>query len=818
MRALLFFLLLFTGTLHAQVQGLVTDTAGEPLAFASVYVAGSSRGTTTNIEGRYSFKLAPGDYELVFQYVGYASERRTVQVGAAPITLDVRLADESIALSTFEVSAEGEDPAYAVMRKAIAKRDYYRDRLGQHAVDVYIKGQVKLKDVPETFLGQDLGDFGGNVDSTRQGIVYLSESVSRLYVDPPNRVKEVMTSSKVSGDEGGFSFNSATSMNYSLYQETVDFQRKILSPLADNAFQYYRFRLVGTTYNESGKLVNKIELLPKRSEDPVFFGHIYIVEDDWNIDRIDVLLTAAALRVDAIDSLFIQQLYVPGTEPDLHLLFSQRYRFSGKVLFLKGGGNFAAVYTNYDLDPELPADFFDKEIFKVEAGANERSATYWDTLRPLPLTGEERVDYRRKDSLEIVRGTRAFRDSTDRAANKLGPLDLLTGYTYRNSHRRWSIRYESPLSALQFNPVQGYNADLRFRYRKYPNADSESRRLDIEPTINYGLADRRLRVAARLAYRLNRIDYTTLRLRGGRTVQAFHEPAIGPTLATLYALFNTRNFLRLYEQDFVGVGFTRFLRPGWRLYVNADWQRRRALFNNTDYTLFGPEERAYLPNNPRNVEGFATHAGVRSNVALVWQPGQQYISYPDRRFLPSSPWPRFVASFRAGVGTDDIYQNWSAVSLSVEKLGIPLGLFGNLSFRALAGRFLQAPPVDQFMDYRHFTGNQTVFYNPNDNRLRRFQLLDYYALSTNDQWAEAHVEHDFNGFLLDKLPLLRKLNYSLVVGGRYAKSGDLPAYQEVSVGLDNLGFGVFRLFRLDYVVGFPGEGESVDGFRLGVRL
>ena len=816
--ALLLLFLISSLCHHAQISGTVTDEAGDPLPFVSVYVANTSRGVTTNIEGDYLLKVAPGDYELIFQYVGYTAEKRSVSVPSTVARLDVQLSPESIALSTFEVSADGEDPAYAVMRKAIAKREHFRDRLGAYAVDVYIKGQVKLKDVPDRLFGQELGDLDGNIDSTRQGIVYLSESLSRLYVQPPGGRKEVMRSSKVSGNTTGFSFNSASSMNYSLYEERVDFQRKILSPLADNAFQYYRFRLEGTTYNDAGKLVNKIELLPKRSEDPVFHGYLYIVEDDWNIDRIDVYLLQAAMRVQAIDTLYIQQLFVPGPEPDMHLMFSQRYAFTGKLLMLGIGGQFAAVYTDYEIDPELPERFFDDEIFKVETGANERSAAYWDTLRPLPLTIEETTDYRRKDSIELVRGTRAYQDSTDRETNKFTPLKLVTGYTYRNSYRRWSMSYDSPLSAFQFDPVRGYSATIQFRYRQFFD-EQESKRLLVSPRLSYGLSEKRLRAAVSASYRLNRIRYTTVYLDAGGQVRAFHPNAISATLATQYALFNTRNFRRLYDRSRYGAGIQHFVSPGWRFYAGADWERREALFNTTDSKLFGPKRRAYLPNNPPplGAEGFETHRGVIARFTLVYQPGQKYITYPDRRFLPSSPWPRFIARYRGGVGTDEVFEHFSALSLEIRKRNIPLGLFGNFSFRAQAEHFLQAPPANQFMDYHHFTGNQTRFYNPSDDALRRFQLLDYYSFSTREDWVELHVEHNFNGYILDKLPLLRKLNFNLLLAGRYAASGDFR-YQEVSVGLGNVGIGPFRNMRIDYVWSF-GRGRPIDnGYRIGIAL
>lgn len=75
------FLLLFLGfsssQLLAQLSGLVTDEKGEPLPFVSVYLQKESVGTTSNIEGRYMLRLAPGEYQLVFQYVGYKKRSST---------------------------------------------------------------------------------------------------------------------------------------------------------------------------------------------------------------------------------------------------------------------------------------------------------------------------------------------------------------------------------------------------------------------------------------------------------------------------------------------------------------------------------------------------------------------------------------------------------------------------------------------------------------------------------------------------------------------------------------------------------------------
>ncbi len=64
-----------------------------------------------------------------------------------------------------------------------------------------------LRNVPEKIMGRDI--FIDGLDSSRSGIVYLSESVSEVFIQKPDQKKEIMISSKVSGRSQGFSWNSA---------------------------------------------------------------------------------------------------------------------------------------------------------------------------------------------------------------------------------------------------------------------------------------------------------------------------------------------------------------------------------------------------------------------------------------------------------------------------------------------------------------------------------------------------------------------------------------------------------------------------------
>ncbi|MBK7938501.1 MAG: carboxypeptidase-like regulatory domain-containing protein [Lewinellaceae bacterium] len=306
----------------AQISGKVLDENGDPLPFASVYVRNTTNGTAANAEGDYRLPLDPGTYSIVFQYIGYKQKIEHIPVGNKPVQLTVRMEPASLEIS--EVVITTEDPAYRIMREVIAKRRYYKTKTREYSVDVYVKGFHKLLDAPKKIMGQDIGNMGGILDTNRTGVLYLSESVSKVYVQAsPERKKEVMISSKVSGSENGFSLNRATLTDFNLYEERLEIDREILSPLADNAFNYYIFKLLGKFKDENGYDIYKIGMTPKRSADPAFSGNLYVVDEWWNLAGADLALTGAAIKQPVLDTLRIKQEFVPVEKPDTWCLLTQ---------------------------------------------------------------------------------------------------------------------------------------------------------------------------------------------------------------------------------------------------------------------------------------------------------------------------------------------------------------------------------------------------------------------------------------------------------------------------------------------------------------
>ncbi len=823
--ASLFFLFSVTSA-SAQVFGHVTDPSGNPLPFASVYVQGTTQGTTTNLKGEYFLEPEKGASQLVFQYIGFAQKIIDINYSGQSLKLNVILQPEAISLNQIEIKANAEDPAYPIIRKAIEKRNYYKKQVSSYVCDVYIKGNVKILEAPEKILGQEVGDMEGMLDTNRQGIIYLSESVSRLHFKQPDKYKEIMTSSKVSGSDNGFSFNSAQDMNFDLYENYKQYGRNVVSPIADNALNYYKYRLEGVLVDEQGYLINKIAVIPKRSEDPVYQGVIYIVSDLWNIQSTDLSLSGKRVQMPYFDTLSIRQTYVPVQQPDVWRVFSRTFTMQGGAFGFKFGGDFTGIYTGYNLSPNLGDNFFGNEVMKVEKGANEKDSAYWEVTRPVPLTQEEVVDYHRKDSVKIVKESKPYLDSLDKENNKFKWGSLLFGYTNSNSWKKRSLAINSPINTFQFNAVQGGNINLGADYKKTLD-EAGNKKITVGGKINYGFAEEKFRASGRLQYNYNPKKYARFRVMGGQEIaQYFEAEPISVLLNTSYSLFNKKHYARFYDKKYFRIDHGSEIANGILLFGMLQYSNRSPLANNSDYSFFN-RDAEFAPNVPINdhlPEGaLQASKAMVAGVSVRFRPGQRYFDYPDRKYIVGSKFPDMWVHYRRGIplrqGASGGLQSavdFDRISTVIQKRNMSIGLVGQMSFRVEAGTFINQKRTF-FQDYKHFLGNEINIAN-SEQYLMSFKRLPYYEYSTSDSWIEGHWEHKFQGFITDKVPLIKRLGWGLVAGANFLYTPEKKDYLEISLGFDQIGFGILKIFRFDLVSSFSAGNHNGFGYLFGITL
>jgi len=150
------------------VQGAVADLdTREPILAANIRIAGTSRGTITNANGEYRLKLEAGRHEMIFSSLGFQPETVIVSV-AGDTVVDAKLRPAPIQIP--EVVILAEDPAIEIIRKAIAHKRVWMDKLQTYRFDAFTR-QVLRRD---------------------SAIASITESYSTGYVASGDTMREVI--------------------------------------------------------------------------------------------------------------------------------------------------------------------------------------------------------------------------------------------------------------------------------------------------------------------------------------------------------------------------------------------------------------------------------------------------------------------------------------------------------------------------------------------------------------------------------------------------------------------------------------------------
>ena len=215
--------------LEAQgIKGTITNIKGQKLPFANIYVKGTSTGTVSNEQGFYELKLPQGKHPIVLQFMGYETQTQEVEIRTDFQEINVSLKPSAILLSGVSVGSGKEDPAYTIMRKAIAKSKFHRLQVKNYTAKVYIKGRGQLKDYPWLFAKRIEKE---GVDSN---MVFMTESVTELYFEQPNTYRENVIAVRSTGiDNEEASPNQY--INGSFYEPEI---AEAISPLSPKAFRY----------------------------------------------------------------------------------------------------------------------------------------------------------------------------------------------------------------------------------------------------------------------------------------------------------------------------------------------------------------------------------------------------------------------------------------------------------------------------------------------------------------------------------------------------------------------------------------------------
>ena len=851
----LVFFLLHAHSQHS-ISGRITDSGGTPLPWATVYVEELKYGTISNLSGEFLFPVVPGKYTLTFRHLGYQTLTQLVETGKGTMSLNIVLHPMVVTLPVVSISSSAEDPAYAYMRKAIAAARYYRMLVKSYEATIYIKGsgEIRIPGILRAMAGEQ------PVDSVEY---ILSETVSRNYFEYPNTQRQEVLSARTNDkDTGQVMINRFTSAN--IYDPMFG---EVVSPLSPSAFGFYRFRLKNS-FTDGIHEIHHIAVIPRSRGAGVFEGDIYLVDGLWSVYRFHLSTWTQGFEL-SIHQEFApvgEKVWFPVSHrydlkgKILGIRFDFQYLASLSDYLVKTNDTLAfdrlvlidektekeyamAVEAEKELqnqgkagsaDSTLPQKFTLKDFrrmvkemeketarkqkepeviadysMKIDSSAFRRDASFWDSLRPIPLTAsEKRPGLGRKiDSVENLK-----KSDTLRPHNRLGRTAgmLLTG-GQRSLGRKWWFESDSPLEQLNFNTVEGLTGVLPLRFVR-----RERDRLKAATDLRYGFARKSLFVRGSLAYTFQYQAWESnhVEIQGGNYIfQLNPDNPVHPFLNTFYSLFWMDNYLKLYTKKY-------FLAKGTiqvtsKLVVTAEVEgaRREMPENVTDYTWASRKGRNYTPNTPYNIEientGFDPHDVRRAQLGLSWKPGLKFrrdngrlqpvrMDAPELSLMYSGAWQ---------ILGGDIH--WNRLEAQIK--GNRSGPRGSLAFRITGGNTFHKGDIP-FADFYHFNGNRTFI--SLKGPLDAYRLLDYYRFSTQEAWAGALFHMTFNRLLVSRIFWLNIMGVRESIGVNYLRTSHSPNYWEAGYGIENL----FRFLRIELYTAWEDAEYKEFGVRLGLSV
>ncbi len=810
MKHIFFYLILTLTTLVVQAQsfkisGKVLDPKGEPLAFASIQVK-DQQGYISKEDGSFEMNLAPGQYNLVVSMIGYKTQVISLFLDKnLPLTVTMEENDKSD-LEDIVIRVKAKDRSEEIMRNVVRNKDALTARVGPYSAKLYSKAVQEDSTGRRRDRAGDSSQWGANIDLRGMS---MTEVLLRLDYESDNRIREQRLGVKESGDPKNLFYLSATQGNFSFFNNLVKVpaisQTPFISPFSYSGLLAYRFKALKTE-RVNGRRIFTIQVRPRQLSNATVEGEVKIEDSSWAV--LQTRFVFPSYHLPEYDYFEVKQNYIKAAD-SAWVLGRQEFDYYSKAGRRKLSGETVVVYSDYELQKKFGRNYFGTEVSATAQSAYEQDSTFWNLVRAVPLNDREVRFIHLQDSLYRLTNSPRYLDSIDRVNNRITWKKMaLFGQSVYNRQKERTIIFPALISL--YAPFQFGGGRLNpsfYLFKRYPNRKD----ITVFADLSYGFRNKDLNGSLKLKRMYNPFN------RGYYMVELNRDfDQIYTGESPLNQIKRTSFFLNNY----VAAGHGLEVANGLNVYTEIDYAFRRS--------LVGYKLGAGLPDiikkwtkdtasGPGEVTDFIPFQGTYVKLQLRYTPGQKYMREPLEKVILGSKWPTFYASYRKGI--PDVLKsevNFDYLELGIEQQ-IKLGVMGNLRYNVKTGDFITQKSLKE-LDYTwQRQGDPLIFMNPDES----FQMLDS-TLPLFKRFYQTHIVHEFNGALINKIPLLKKLQLREVAGGGVlvAPEYDLR-YAELFGGVERIfkwPFNPLTRFKVGvYVVGsWANQFKNPIQFKLGI--
>ena len=783
----LIFTVLFSflgSTLFAQysVSGIIYDEVDSPIPFAKIFVKNdASLRTIADINGYYEMRLYQGEYYFVVSSNGFVTKEAYITVDELDQVSDFTLEPISVQeIKDVNVSAKKSNPGREIMLKVVAKRDKISPWSYPHIVNGYTKAseiidrkkdsdKKKNKKNKKKEKAKDPMGIDDPFAMSREANVKIANDMNLVEIDftrsfgGRHKVKESRNAYKVRGhEENNLYYTTTIKSNFNFFQNLIHLddlhQTPVSSPISTPGIFSYKYRLVDQ-YEENGKKINKIQIIPRSIATTTLKGYIYVIDSLWLIQKLEFTMEKGNLLIYDYFSI-IQEYEHPGDS--ICVLSYQELNYGVKYNKEKSTCQTVTTFSDYNFNPNFPPKFFNNELSTTEEDAYEKDSTFWNEKRQATLSEDEIRYIFIKDSVEIAHKKVEYLDSVDKVFNKVTFLKVLVwGIDHRNRAKKtqWTI---NPL-AVTIRPIFIAGPRIAPGFFYFKKWDDE-KTLDGYSEASIGILNADIKALTFWRYRYDPFHFGTVNVSFSHSFDVIREAD------AITQIYKRDNFI---ESTDLTIGHYYELLNGLYLQVDFSMSERRSL---EGYKFLDTDN--FLPNN--DPTDFETYQALIGEATLSYTPGQKYMREAKRKVVLGSAWPTFYLYYEKGFPDlfgSDVNHDYIAVGVNQS---FKIGTLGTTSYHLKSGKFLNTKSLKSADEKFHRRSDPIWFSNP----LNSFQGLDS-TLPTRKIYYEAHIVHHDNGAILNKLPFMKKLRIGLVVGAGalYVEEYDWLHY-EVLAGIE----------------------------------
>lgn len=811
--------LLFFNFLKAQttsVSGKVYDPlTNEAIPFASVSFKNTTIATVTDLDGLFSLHTESKVDSVLVSCIGYLNASLPIKIGAHQ-QLEFALRQNKFDLPEIEINA-GENPADIIMRKVRDNRQLNnKDKIDSYSYEAYNKVEFDINNISEKFqkrkIFKPFSFVFENIDSNTTNKkpylpFFLSESISDIYSSKnPNKKKEIIKAAKVSGIENSTisQFMGDFYQNINIYDNFIYlFSKGFVSPIAETGNLYYKYYLLDSTYI-NGNYCYKLKFKPRRKQELTFTGEMWINDTTWAVKKIQMRIA------DDANINFVEDMIVSS---EFHKTDGGFWMQSKDIMVIniaptesknKQTMGFIArkttTYKNIKVNQEMPVEVQKlAEDVVVLDQALEKDDAYWQTNRHDSLTQQEQKIYGIVDTLTSIPAFQTYVNLITIVANNyvtVGKFDL--GQIF---------------SIYSRNLIEG----SRFRFGGRTNMNF-SKTIQLQGYAAYGLKDEVLKYGGGIEYFLQDKKSTSFGFYYRKDLdQLGVDQNIINTNNLFNSFFNRLNLLKFIKSEETKVFFDN--EPIRGLGFNASFTHRQINpMSNTDFSYFND---AFRINTRNEITADEVRISLRYAYKEKFFERKEVVGRKRGRISLGSSYPITTVTYTRGISGifkgDFTYHKFNILISDY----LYLGNLGTTQYFVEGGKIWGTVPYPLLEIHK---GNQTYAYDP-----RVYNLMNFYEF-VSDEYLSLKAIHRFNGIILNRIPLLRKMklrevaSVDFLIGKVGQRNRDIlfnpnsfasltKPYIEASIGIENiLKFGRISLVKRFSYLDNPNVSE------IGVRL